>query len=631
VFSSPAARIRGVRGAVNVPVCYKFPVQPRNRRSEAAVALSAKPSIDLPLNEPAVTESLSMSQNLTRPLDDLESCKHCYGKSCAAKVEKILGHLRNANFDDAASLVRFHDVLLFLRAFPQSARVARLADSLLSGVGSRVQHLRENGNDLELFDDEEFSGVANTVVRDTSTYDVACWLEKHYARHITVNWDIDEQGRQMSSSLPPYLPLLADDCLVEADTPYLKWLASAAGDNDKILPWILQRIKSLPRSPVEKTALYDALRIELAWDLGDLPVSRTLARRNPEQIYYHREPLLQRRQVSLADELNSPALPLRRLSRKEGEEILDMARAILAVRYRELYGTTRADPESVMAADVGRGVQIFLWGIPPERRLPLRAYHAGTTLKNGVPINYLEAISLFEWTEVGFNTFYAFREGETAWIYARILHLLHQVTGVTTFSAYPYQLGHENEEAIRSGAFWFYRKLGFRSGRPELLALAQREEAKMARDPGHRTSAATLRKLAAHHAFYEFGPQPHGLWDTFSTRNLGFAVQRKMASEFGGDPEKMRKDTVTAISKTLGLSPTRLNSLERAVLDDFAPLLSLVPDLSRWTKSEKQALVAVIQAKAAKNEVEYLRKLQHHDKLRNALLRLSSNHQPADA
>ena len=153
----------------------------------------------------------------------------------------------------------------------------------------------------------------------------------------------------------------------------------------------------------------------------------------------------------------------------------------------------------------------------------------------------------------------------------------------------------------------------------------------MARDPGHRTSAATLRKLAAHHAFYEFGPQPHGLWDTFSTRNLGFAVQRKMASEFGGDPEKMRKDTVTAISKTLGLSPTRLNSLERAVLDDFAPLLSLVPDLPRWTKAEKQALVAVIQAKAAKNEVEYLRKLQHHDKLRNALLRLSSNHQPADA
>jgi hypothetical protein len=571
-----------------------------------------------------------MSQNLTTRLDDLESCKHSYGKGYASKVEKVLRSFRNTQFDDAASLVRFHDIVLFLRAFPQSAQVANLADSLLSKIGGQVQRLRENGADLELFDDEEFSGVANTVVRDTTTYDVARWLEKRFAKHITVNWDIDEQGRQMSSSLPPYLPLLADDCLVEADTPYLEWLADAAGSRDQILPWLLQRIDSLPRTPIEKTALYDALGIELAWDLGDLPVSRTLARRNPEQLYYHHEPLLQRKQISLADELSSPALPLRHVSREEGEEILDMARAILAVRYRELYGTTRADPESVMTADVGRGVQIFLWGIPADRRLSLRAYHAGTTLKNGVPVNYLEAISLFDWMEVGFNTFYAFREGETAWIYAKVLHLLHQVTGVTTFSAYPYQLGHENEEAIRSGAFWFYRKLGFRPGRPELLALAQREEAKMARDPGHRTSAATLRKLAAHHAFYEFGPEPRGLWDTFSTRTLGFAVQRKMARDFGGDPQKMRKATDAAMSRILGLNSGKINSLERAVLDDFAPMLSLIPSLGRWTEAEKRGVVDVIRAKAAKNEVDYLRKLQHHSKLKNAFLQLGSNRVPAE-
>ncbi len=169
---------------------------------------------------------------------------------------------------------------------------------------------------------------------------------------------------------------------------------------------------------------------------------------------------------------------------------MDLTRAVLTVRYRELYGTTRGDPSHVFEADVGRGVQIFLWGLPPERRLPLRAYHAGLTVKNGVPINYIEGISLFEWMEVGFNTFYAFRDGETAWIYSKVLHFLHQLTGVTCFSVYPYQLGHENEEAIKSGAFWFYRKLGFRPGCPELLAHCRKEEAKMARDPAHRTSAA---------------------------------------------------------------------------------------------------------------------------------------------
>ena len=225
---------------------------------------------------------------------------------------------------------------------------------------------------------------------------------------------------------------------------------------------------------------------------------------------------------------------MRKLSSREGEELLDQVREVLTVRYRELYGTTRGDAKQVIEADVGRGVQIFLWGLPPDRRLPLRAYFAGMTVKNGVPINYIEAIGLFEWMEIGFNTFYTFRDGETAWIYSKVLQLLKQIAGTTCFSVYPYQIGQDNEEAIKSGAFWFYRKLGFRPGKPELLAVTEREEARIARTPGYRTPARTLRKLAAEHVFYETGDGPRGLWDNFSIRNIGFAVQRADGEEVQG-------------------------------------------------------------------------------------------------
>jgi hypothetical protein len=86
------------------------------------------------------------------------------------------------------------------------------------------------------------------------------------------------------------------------------------------------------------------------------------------------------------------------------------------VRYRELYGTTLGDPSTVVRTDVGRGVVIHLWGLPPPRRVPLRAYVCGYTLKNGVPIHYFEAMGLCEWLEIGFNVFYTYRQGETAWI-----------------------------------------------------------------------------------------------------------------------------------------------------------------------------------------------------------------------
>ena len=52
----------------------------------------------------------------------------------------------------------------------------------------------------------------------------------------------------------------------------------------------------------------------------------------------------------------------------------------------------------------------------------MRAYHCGMFFKNSVPAGYVELLSLFERAEVGFNLYYTFREGESAWLYARLLH-----------------------------------------------------------------------------------------------------------------------------------------------------------------------------------------------------------------
>jgi hypothetical protein len=245
-------------------------------------------------------------------------------------------------------------------------------------------------------------------------------------------------------------------------------------------------------------------------------------------------------------------------------------------------------------------------------------------LKNGVPINYIEGISLFEWMEIGFNTFYAYRDGETAWIYSKALHFFHQRTGVRCISVYPYQLGHENDEAIRSGAFWFYRKLGFRPGKPALMALTESEERKIAAKKNHRTSPATLRKLAAGHAFYELDQQPSGLWDTFSTRNIGFAVQRLMASNFGGNAQVMRRLASEAVAKILHLDLTSWRPLEKTAFENFALVLSLAPEFSEWAETQKQALVEIVRAKAAPDEADYLRLLQQHSALRDIILRLGS-------
>ncbi len=180
-----------------------------------------------------------------------------------------------------------------------------------------------------------------------------------------------------------------------------------------------------------------------------------------------------------------------------------------AVRYRELYGFLYPDAANVYHADLGRGMDFYFFGVARKWRLPKRDYSCGMYFKNGVPVGYVEVL----WPrkpkggrmEVGFNLYYTFRQGETAWLYARLLKLYRERFRVTSFLVDPYQLGHENEEAIESGSFWFYYKLGFRPESAEVARLAERELQKIATRPGYRTRPATLRRLAASPVIYSCG------------------------------------------------------------------------------------------------------------------------------
>ncbi|PYS86711.1 MAG: hypothetical protein DMF70_01780 [Acidobacteria bacterium] len=388
------------------------------------------------------------------------------------------------------------------------------------------------------------------------------------------------------------------------------------------LGWIIERFESLKISHQAKAELYDSLKLHVIWKFG-VRASRTQMKL-PRKIFFHRAPLIQRREVSLVKELASSPIPMERLSRAAGERILDLARETSAVRYRELHGFTYGDSRRVLKAVLGRGTEAFVLGVPPENRLPLRAYHAALILKNGVPVAYFEGLSLFERLESGFNLYYTFREGETAWLFGRVLRLMRQLLGVTVFSIDPYQAGHENEEGIESGAFWFYRKLGFRPVRPELMKLTLTEEQKIAAHGGYQTPARTLRKLAAGHLLFEMPGASVGAWDRFQIRNVGLAVQRRMALEFAGDAQAIRADSTRFIKRVLDLETRRWSEPELRIFESFSLVLAMIPGITRWNATEKRLAARVISAKARGNEALYLRLMQGHAWMRAALIGFGS-------
>jgi hypothetical protein len=436
------------------------------------------------------------SKSLERLLDRLEVAKRQFGSN-ATTVAKILTALDRLRFPDAPSLIRFHEALLFFRAYPPNSTILRLADRMLATFPERLARLRRTGADLLPFEEPDVSGISGTSLSAVFTYEIARWLARHHPSSIDIDWEGSD-----SSLLGPLLsrlhPLFAEDALVEANIPFLDWFRAAKGNaKASDLRWLISRLDKVPLPEDVLSDLYAHAELALRWDLGNIPITRTNLRLpGVRRFFYHTDPLVRRADVSLDAELKSPRLAIAKLSRKRGEQMLDLARDTSAMRFRELHGFTYGDRSEVYRVELGRGVVVFVSSVLPEHRLPVRVYHAGLIFKNAVPIGYVETLTFKKQMEVGFNLYYTFREGETAWLYARLLRLFHQLLGVTLFTVDPYQLGLHNEEAIESGAFWFYRKLGFRPADADVAKLLATEEKRLRSNPDYRTPARTLRRLA---------------------------------------------------------------------------------------------------------------------------------------
>jgi hypothetical protein len=191
------------------------------------------------------------------------------------------------------------------------------------------------------------------------------------------------------------------------------------------------------------------------------------------------------------------------------------------------------------------------------------------------------------------------------------------VFGTTPFSLDPYQLG--NDEALESGAWWFYARLGFRPRDAATARLARDELARAKRNPRRRIRAAMLRRLAQRHLVFDLEPaRPLPL---LSLAALGLRSGAALSARAGSDRERAVDEASTellhhcALASLRGFSPGQREAWRR-----LAPILALL-DLGEWQDDERRALVDLIHAKGGRSERDYVARYQAHPKL-DAALRL---------
>ena len=372
-----------------------------------------------------------------------------------------------------------------------------------------------------------------------------------------------------------------------------EWLDRARPDSCATdLAFILDLVSRSPHA----AHLYDSLDLPIRYEGPALGAVRLPERR----IHYRKEPV-EKERFSLAPIIRRPI----RTARGGGRRLVQVALQALCPRDLEIYPLIYANRGDVVSASCGRGIRVALVGVVPERRSQLESLYFFLVLKNGVPVAYGPAAVFCGCCEMGINLFPDFRGREIRYIYAQVMRVLRHVLSVEYYFLTSYGMGEANPDAIASGAFWFYRKLGFSASNLDVEALAREEEERMRVDPGHRSDRRTLRRLSRTAAYFDLSG---GRCRPFDFGALGIAQTRFL----GGDRDRAERRCDARIRRLLGTSYRPL-----------APLLAMIEDLPRWSRREKASLARILVAKGARSEVSAARLFGRHERLQAALRALA--------
>jgi hypothetical protein len=512
----------------------------------------------------------------------------------------------------AVVLREWHDLLLFLLAHPGDAEEAVWATAQLDRIASRVAQLPERAQG-GLLD----SGLAGAPVEGAFSLPLVQWLMARWPGHVRltqVDAPLDDVRDVLRALVLPAERETVDEPVTDAES----LLALIFGDDDvRWLPLLLACFEALTVPDAMREQWFARLRAWVRIGGGAVSCAVTQARAPTAAPFTLPDGL--HRGVDVAAVVAQPVPPPLRITPQAARALVDTARTVLATMARETDPVTHAS--AVTLHDMGRGLRIALFSLDVPHRLPFDSYVGFMAFRNGVPLAYGGAWIFPGRSKIGINVFPAQRGGESAWFFAQLLRLYRDRFRVETFEAENYQLGFHNPEGLRSGAYWFYFRLGFRPAQPMLQRVAEREFARLTTRRGYAVPSRVLRQLVE--AGLELPVASSSAAAAAGVLDAGAltaAVSRHIVTWYAGDRPRAlaaaRRRVQALVRDVLPAGGVaRWPAASRSMFEQWLPALDLVDDLETWTHTERLRLAAVIRSKGEADETRHQQRLRTHTRL----------------
>lgn len=509
-----------------------------------------------------------------------------------------MNELRGKPVNGKKAFQLYYDSLLFLIAYPDNKSIHRLA---LQSLQQLIHYTRSQKNlQARLYN----SGITNTSVCAAFSFEIVKWLRNTQRQNIRLS-SFDADDGKIKYILAAVLPKVESEILQDANATWRSWLTRSLKRED-MLDRLIAIFDEADLRPEIRDELWNAMGINVEINF---PANTTL----PDSLIipYHHRSLLKKRPGKVQWNMKTTKI---QLDDSEAEQVIACGRIILLRHLREIDPVTFTSVKFLSYYKLERGLSIGLMGMVPERRHPIDSYMGYVVFKNGLPIAYAGSWILFDSGRIGLNIFPAYRGGESQFIFEQILKVHQHVYHLDRFSVDPYQIGKENDEGIKSGAFWIYYRFGFRPIREKQETIADAESKKIRSEKKYKTPASVLNKLADSRLELILQKTPV----RFDATDVSIAYSNILKNRYNNNRKTAEAQCFPKLLDILGLKNCHEENLT-FILKNWSVFLMQDEDHLRRSSGLKRILKQAFQLKAEGDEEEYISLLQKTKELRTLM------------
>lgn len=527
----------------------------------------------------------------------LFSLRNRFGKEAATDKLQLLASINIKNIRSKKTVQTMYAVLLFLQAYPDNKEVYKQACELQVQLKDLVQ---QNATlQYNLYN----SGLTGTTLCASFGFEMVKWLRKTRPNEIRFD-SFQADDAPIQAFISVIMSKAESEIFQDGNAEWKSWLKKLRRPGEDILDQLIDIFESSSIRPEVKDEVWNAIGISVEIDL----VSHCCLPASLIKTFYHRS--LLRKEVN-TETLKPVAV---KLSDAEAEQIIDCSRMILIRYLREIDPISFTSAKLVSYYHLPRGISVALMEMVPERRHPIDSYMGYMVFKNGLPVAYAGSWILFDSGRIGLNVFSDYRGGETRYIFDQVLALHAKVYNLKRFTVDPYQIGKDNSDGIRSGAFWVYYNAGFRPIEKQQLELATSEAAKIKAGNKYRSTPEVLKTLAE--SRLELMLQKNAT--RFDATDLSQAYAGIITYKFKGNRLLAEQDAAKKLAAILQIKNYQEPNMN-FVLQNWAVFLLCREKEIRQNSGLRRILKTLFNLKASGNEEAYISALQRAASLKKEI------------